>query len=126
MEPVWGTVELGVYSVRRGMALASQLIDVEGGDMDINRSFVEGGGIAPEREPAFKDKLKQKTADVSSRVSAKASALTRNTTQQLKAHPAKWAGIAAGSGIALGMLGRWLYRRRQLSGVEGIFIIETC
>jgi hypothetical protein len=109
------------------MAPPSQLIHLEGGDMDINRSFVEGGGIAPEREPSFRDKLKQKTADVRSRVSEKASALTHNTTRQLKAHPAKWAGIAAGSGIALGMLGRWLYRRRhELGGVEGIFIIETC
>ena len=34
--------------------------------------------------------------------------------------------LLKGSGIALGMLGRWLYRRRQMAGVEGIFIIETC
>ena len=43
----------------------------------------------------------------------------------LRDHPAKWAGIAAGTGIALGLTGRYLRRRAFLRDLPEIVVIEA-
>jgi len=46
----------------------------------------------------------------------------------MRNNPMKWAGIAAGSGFALGLLGRfvsWRTKRRHVHGMPQLVIIET-
>jgi hypothetical protein len=58
-------------------------------------------------------------------------ALSRATTtvsQRIRSNPALYAGIAAGTGLALGLAGRMLRRRmsRDDDMVETFVIIEAC
>jgi ElaB/YqjD/DUF883 family membrane-anchored ribosome-binding protein len=46
----------------------------------------------------------------------------------MKVNPMKWAGIAAGSGFAIGLIGRfvhWRNKRHQMRGVPQLVIIES-
>jgi hypothetical protein len=55
-------------------------------------------------------------------------ALSAKTVTQLRVNPAKWTGIAAGSGLAIGLLGRFLHHRarhRAHQGAPSIVIIEA-
>ena len=64
--------------------------------------------------------MNQANATVHSRVS--------DMQTDMRANPMKWAGIAAGSGFALGMLGRmahWRNKHRHVHHMPQLVIIET-
>jgi hypothetical protein len=53
-------------------------------------------------------------------------AISMNAKNNLRAHPAKWAGIAVGTGLGIGFIGRFLQRRAQNRRMPAIVIIEAC
>jgi hypothetical protein len=61
---------------------------------------------------------------------AKASLRDGTTTKyegvqsSMRNSPMKWAGIAAGSGLALGLLGRLVHRRNKHHGMPSLVVIE--
>jgi ElaB/YqjD/DUF883 family membrane-anchored ribosome-binding protein len=46
--------------------------------------------------------------------------------QQVRGNPAKWAGIAAGAGLGIGLLGRYLRHRSKHHHIPNLVIIEAC
>jgi len=55
----------------------------------------------------------------------KVNALTLKATGNLRSNPTKWAGIAAASGLGVGLLGRFLQHRAQNRRLPAIVIIEA-
>jgi ElaB/YqjD/DUF883 family membrane-anchored ribosome-binding protein len=53
-------------------------------------------------------------------------ALSARASSSLRSNPVKWAGIAAGAGVGIGLLGRYLRRRSQQRRVPAIVIVEAC
>lgn len=43
----------------------------------------------------------------------------------MRTNPAKWAGIAAGSGFVLGLLGRWMQHRHKHHPITELVIIDA-
>ena len=52
-------------------------------------------------------------------------ALTMKANDNLRSNPAKWAGIAAGAGLGIGLIGRFLQHRAKDRRVPAIVIIEA-
>ena len=52
-------------------------------------------------------------------------ALTMKANDKLRSNPAKWAGIAAGAGLGVGLLGRFLHHRAHHRQLPAIVIIEA-
>lgn len=52
-------------------------------------------------------------------------ALSARATSTIRVSPAKWAGIAAGAGAGVGLIGRFLLNRGRHSRVPSIVIIEA-
>jgi hypothetical protein len=52
-------------------------------------------------------------------------ALSMKANDNLRSNPAKWAGIAAGAGLGVGLIGRFLHHRAQNRRVPAIVIIEA-
>ena len=50
--------------------------------------------------------------------------LKTKTQTSMRTNPMKWAGVAAGTGFALGLAGRILQRRANHSSVE-LYVIEN-
>lgn len=72
------------------------------------------------------DELKMRGAQA---VSAMRRGMTSGTAAMkanLRSNPRKWAGIAAGAGLGLGLMGRYLHRRSMMRDVPHLVIIEAC
>jgi|ERR1051325_10201411 ElaB/YqjD/DUF883 family membrane-anchored ribosome-binding protein len=84
------------------------------------------------------DELKQgvmtKTAELKRNVSMKSEELKRTATTKvadvqhdLHSNPRKWAGIAAGAGLGIGLIGRYLSHRSKRRHIPHLVVIEaTC
>jgi len=55
----------------------------------------------------------------------RAKALAMKANDNLRSNPAKWTGIAAGAGLGVGLLGRFLQHRAQNRRVPAVVIIEA-
>jgi ElaB/YqjD/DUF883 family membrane-anchored ribosome-binding protein len=66
--------------------------------------------------------IQEKLAAVKPRVKA----MTMKTNDRMRRNPTKWAGIAAGAGFGVGLIGRFLQRRaRRHQHMPTVVIIEA-
>jgi ElaB/YqjD/DUF883 family membrane-anchored ribosome-binding protein len=52
-------------------------------------------------------------------------AIALNAKSSLGANPAKWAGIAVGAGLGVGLIGRFLHQRAHHRRMPAVVIIEA-
>jgi ElaB/YqjD/DUF883 family membrane-anchored ribosome-binding protein len=74
-----------------------------------------------------------RTSEMKQSVSMKTDELKRTTAmkvdgvrQDMRSNPNKWAGIAAGAGLGIGLIGRYLSHRSKRRHVPHLVIIEAC
>jgi ElaB/YqjD/DUF883 family membrane-anchored ribosome-binding protein len=58
-------------------------------------------------------------------VKPRVNAMTMKANDSLRADPAKWAGIAAGAGLGIGLIGRFLHHRAHHRPMPAVVIIEA-
>lgn len=58
-------------------------------------------------------------------VKPRVTAMTMKANDTLRGNPAKWAGIAAGAGLGVGLLGRFLHHRAHHRHMPAVVIIEA-
>jgi ElaB/YqjD/DUF883 family membrane-anchored ribosome-binding protein len=80
----------------------------------------------------LKNNVSMKTEEWKQNVSMKSDELKRTATmkvadvqQDLHSNPRKWAGIAAGAGLGVGLIGRYLSHRSKRRHVPHLVIIEA-
>ncbi|MEA2344316.1 MAG: hypothetical protein QOF63_2485 [Thermoanaerobaculia bacterium] len=68
---------------------------------------------------------KEKLAAMPRSIKPRVKAMTLKTNDRMRGNPSKWAGIAAGAGLALGLAGRFLQRRASARHMPAVIIIEA-
>lgn len=69
---------------------------------------------------------KEKIAAMPRSIKPRVNAMTLKANDSMRGNPAKWAGIAAGAGLAIGLAGRFLHHRAQQNRhVPTVIIIEA-
>ena len=58
-------------------------------------------------------------------VKPRVTAMTAKANNSLRSHPSKWAGIAAGAGLGIGLIGRFLHHRAHHRHMPAVVIIEA-
>ena len=58
-------------------------------------------------------------------VKPRVSAMTAKANNSLRSNPSKWAGIAAGAGLGIGLIGRFLHHRAHHRHMPAVVIIEA-
>lgn len=58
-------------------------------------------------------------------VKPRVNAMTMKANDGMRGNPAKWAGIAAGAGLGIGLLGRFLQHRAHGRHMPAVVIIEA-
>jgi ElaB/YqjD/DUF883 family membrane-anchored ribosome-binding protein len=69
----------------------------------------------------IKSRSLAKVASVKPRVNA----MTMKANDSLRSNPTKWAGIAAGAGLGIGLIGRFLHHRTHHRHMPAVVIIEA-
>jgi len=102
--------------------------------MDIRKRELQsttGVPIMVGHEPNWRERLSQKAVDLKSRASTSVRTARTGAEGEMRANPGKWAGIAAGAGLGLGLLGRLLHHRthtkkkHRREHLPGVLIIEA-
>jgi ElaB/YqjD/DUF883 family membrane-anchored ribosome-binding protein len=58
-------------------------------------------------------------------VKPRVNAMTMKANDSLRGNPTKWAGIAAGAGLGIGLIGRFLHHRAHHRNMPAVVIIEA-
>ena len=74
----------------------------------------------------MKSKVACQSRMLTGRVKSQSLHLKTNAQQSLRSNPTKWAGIAAGVGLGLGILGRVMRHRMARRSRPELVIIEAC
>ncbi|MEA2339014.1 MAG: hypothetical protein QOE82_3021 [Thermoanaerobaculia bacterium] len=69
----------------------------------------------------IRSRSEEKLAEVKPRLNA----MSMKANDSLRGNPAKWAGIAAGAGLGLGLMGRFLRHRAKVRRMPAVVIIEA-
>jgi ElaB/YqjD/DUF883 family membrane-anchored ribosome-binding protein len=69
---------------------------------------------------------KEKLAAMPRSIKPRVNAMTMKANDSMRSNPSKWAGIAAGAGLGIGLVGRFLHHRvQQNRHVPAVIIIEA-
>ncbi|HEV7572328.1 MAG TPA: hypothetical protein VGQ21_12595 [Thermoanaerobaculia bacterium] len=68
---------------------------------------------------------KEKLAAIPRSITPRVNAMTMKANDSLHGNPAKWAGIAAGAGLGIGLIGRFLHHRAHHRHMPAVVIIEA-
>jgi ElaB/YqjD/DUF883 family membrane-anchored ribosome-binding protein len=68
---------------------------------------------------------KEKLAAMPRSIKPRVNAMTMKANDSMRGNPPKWAGIAAGAGLAIGLAGRFLQRRANARHMPTVIIIEA-
>jgi ElaB/YqjD/DUF883 family membrane-anchored ribosome-binding protein len=82
-----------------------------------------------ETSTSIVQRVQRKVSGVGTSARDRAKAQVANAQASMRTNPMKWAGIAAGGGFALGLIGRLLQarRNRRLQAMPDLVIIDsTC
>jgi len=69
----------------------------------------------------IKSSSEAKLAEVKPRINA----MSMKASGNLRSNPTKWAGIAAGAGLGVGLIGRFLHHRAHHRRMPAVVIIEA-
>jgi ElaB/YqjD/DUF883 family membrane-anchored ribosome-binding protein len=58
-------------------------------------------------------------------VKPRVNAMTMKVNDSMRGNPAKWVGIAAGAGLGIGFLGRFLQHRAHQRHMPAVIVIEA-
>jgi ElaB/YqjD/DUF883 family membrane-anchored ribosome-binding protein len=68
---------------------------------------------------------KEKLAAMPRSIQPRLNAMTMKANDSMRSNPSKWAGIAAGAGLAIGLVGRFLHHRAHHRHAPTVVIIEA-
>lgn len=81
--------------------------------------------VVQQRVSAVRDGVSTRMSSLRSSVAMKSS----DVQTDMRTNPMKWAGIAAGTGVGLGLIGRIMHHRKyhsRRSAVPQLIIVEAC
>jgi hypothetical protein len=63
---------------------------------------------------------------ISGSIEPRVKALSAKAGTQLRVNPAKWTGIAAGAGLGIGLIGRFLHHRAHHRAPSIVIVEASC
>lgn len=78
---------------------------------------------------SWKEKITAKVSDARVAVAGlkpRMIAMSMKATSSIRTNPARWAGIAVGAGLGIGLIGRFLKHRARDRRMPAVVIIEAC
>lgn len=109
--------ELTVTMPRRS-GIRAKVDDVKSKVHDVQNTLAMRGSM-------MKSDIRRSVTTAKSTAARRASESMSKVQTSMATSPMKWAGIAAGSGFAIGLLGRLLQTRRHVHPMPQLVVIET-